>query len=303
MIYETFGMSAAPAKTRGDGVVQRLRVGDEDVDLVTLSQQIKENPNTPWYHEYSQILLHFELEDERFKDMIDLVMGLGSMRLGGGYLEVDQEGYEADIEDNGVMHLEDEDEDEDPLVEEALINEFGLDSTELYRAEDLTDEDLKDRSKVLSGFFSTSKAYSQQYLKGGGKGNYKRMICVKLSKPIGNILIELAKSSDAFVQNAGSVGKALTEHVGIKPTQDRVVKARQQQGILGSKKALAKGYKTARLNDRSNAPNAVMVKQEPLKDERIANIEITSRLKQMVPKQGLVDVPHPLDAYGCRKFE
>ncbi len=196
---------------------------------------------------------------------------------------------------------EEYDEDLEDSLEDPIISEYNLDTYFLYRAEDIPlEKEISKSSFPLYGFFSTSLNYSKQFYKGGTKGNYNTMIKITLSKPIGNVLIELLQSKDAFKQNAGEVGKVLAKKSGAKSDQNSVQSKLYKQGILDNKGKLVKGLKRNMIggDSRKNVPNAVMIKQEPdaITEAPITNIEITSRLKNR--DEVLID--HPLDKYVIR---
>ncbi|GAB3255479.1 eCIS core domain-containing protein [Chitinimonas naiadis] len=195
---------------------------------------------------------------------------------------------------------------EDDEPEEAVLSDFGLDGLHLYRAEDFKDDQVISKDSImLYGFFSTSEAYARQYYKekigsnAGKKGAYKSMIKITLNKPIGNILLELMDSKDAFNQNSGNVGKSLVEaRGGKKAEQKKVEDKRKKDGYLKKDGSVDKTkYQLALRAERNNTPNAVMVKQEPLGNEAVANIEVTSRLRTVVKGGEGVLVEHPLDKY------
>jgi hypothetical protein len=187
---------------------------------------------------------------------------------------------------------------EDIIDEEAILQDFNLDSIYLYRAEDYSDDvEISKESTPLTGFFSPSYDYAADYHEiGSKKTKYNSIIQVTLSKPIGNILIELIKSSDAFAQNlGGDIKRQFEEQAGSKSSQSRVKSARKKEGLLDkSGKKKGKNYSWARqgAKDRSNAPNAVMIKKE----NDVVNIEITSRMEELVNKKKIL-VEHPLDKY------
>lgn len=305
-----------PTANNNTNIVQRIKIGKTDKTILEISKEIKENPNTPWHTEYSEILLNLELDNAEFPDMIALIMRMGAMKIGGAYKDVDETGYDAD-DDEPVFHEDDlydasdTEEEDDEEDEDAIISEFNLDSKYLYRAEDFSEgTKISKETLPLYGFFSTSLAYSKGFYKTGKSGkNYNTMIRIVLSKPLGNVLIELIKSKDAFNQNSGDVGKELNKATGTKAEQKKVTGEREKKGILqkGGKKLDPK-YKFAKAGsgNRSNTPNAVMIKQEPDVDESpITNIEITSRIEKIVKKGESVLVEHPLDKYvvSVEKFD
>lgn len=173
----------------------------------------------------------------------------------------------------------------------AVISDYGLGSDKLYRADDFPpDLQISKKDTVLYGFFSPSMDYSKQYLAGGGKGNYGGMMVVTLSKPIGNILVELIKIKDAFTQNAGQIKSVLAKHTQTQSDQKRVKSTRAHlsgkdyQRIIPGK-------------ERNNVPNAVMIKSEPLGSGSVANIEITTRLKDVSEDKNGKLLEHPFDKY------
>lgn len=302
---------------KGKVIQKKISVGDEEYDsksafneLVLMRRMFSDSMNSRLITIIKIILNTYDRKNLPFHDIDDFSMQLNrdvERAINDNYsdiglpeiqYDVDESGSEGSIEDSQEsVFSEDEGFSEmEPEPEEPIFSEYNLDSQYLYRAKDVPKEKTVTKENMaLRGFFSTSLDYARQFYKDGPKGDYDTMIRITLSKPIGNILVDLIRSSDAFKQNAGEVGNLLDETTGIKATQNRVTSKRRRQGILEKKGKLTADYRDGKgrsRNVRGNAPNAVMIKQEPLEDIPVTNIEITSR----ITKEGVL-VEHPLDKY------